>query len=248
MSNDIRYADMQILLQCCYTALLLPTNDIFKDALHPILHAHHRHGWEIISCRQKQNGFFLLLMKRAWALVVVSFSLHNFWQALLMQGSILKLAMPSVAPAAWKQQTLHPRKHSQTHVLLLLSGRSFFNTSPSALHKGDFIANTWDSFGCLLQCSAAKVPWQVIEGNHKQEVVKDELGFLAYETRFHTSSVSSESHISLYCSYEVAGLHVIMLGCCNSWQGCMCSLGCGPCRLVGCFLLARVWDVCTGWV
>lgn len=43
--------------------------------------------------------------------------------------------------------------------------------------------------------------------------MKDELGFLAYETRFHTPSVSSESHTSLYYSYEVAGLHVVMLGC-----------------------------------
>ena len=71
----------------------------------------------------------------------------------------------------------------------------------------------WDSFGRLIQSSAARVPWQVIEGNHEEEVVKDKLGFLAYETRFHTPSASSESHTSLYYSYEVAGLHVIMLGC-----------------------------------
>lgn len=69
----------------------------------------------------------------------------------------------------------------------------------------------WDSFGRLIQSSAARVPWQVIEGNHEEEVVKDELGFLAYNTRFHTQSASSGT--SLYYSYEVAGLHVIMLGC-----------------------------------
>lgn len=69
----------------------------------------------------------------------------------------------------------------------------------------------WDSFGRLIQSSAARVPWQVIEGNHEEEVVTDELGFLAYNTRFHTQSASSGT--SLYYSYEVAGLHVIMLGC-----------------------------------
>ncbi len=43
MSNAIRYADFAaVLLQLC-TALLLPTNEIFKDAPRPILDAHHRH-------------------------------------------------------------------------------------------------------------------------------------------------------------------------------------------------------------
>lgn len=58
----------------------------------------------------------------------------------------------------------------------------------------------------------------MIEGNYQEEVVKDELGFLAYETRPHTSSLSCESNISLFYSDEVAGLHVIMLGpgCDNS--------------------------------
>ena len=77
----------------------------------------------------------------------------------------------------------------------------------------DIFASRWDSFGRLIQSSAARIPWQVIEGNHEQEVVKGELGFLAYEKRFHTPSVFSESNTNLYYSYEVAGLHVIMLGC-----------------------------------
>ena len=65
----------------------------------------------------------------------------------------------------------------------------------------------------MIQSSAARIPWQVIEGNHEQEVIEGELGFLAYEKRFHTPSVFSESNTNLYYSYEVAGLHVIMLGC-----------------------------------
>lgn len=71
----------------------------------------------------------------------------------------------------------------------------------------------WDSFGRLIQSSAARIPWQVIEGNHEQEVVDGKLGFLAYEKRFHTPSTFSESNTNLYYSFEVAGLHVIMLGC-----------------------------------
>jgi len=64
-----------------------------------------------------------------------------------------------------------------------------------------------------VQSSAARIPWQVIEGNHEEEVVEGKLGFLAYEKRFHTPSTFSESNTNLYYSYEVAGLHVIMLGC-----------------------------------
>ncbi|KAL0042650.1 hypothetical protein WJX79_006674 [Trebouxia sp. C0005] len=71
----------------------------------------------------------------------------------------------------------------------------------------------WDSYGRLVQSSAARIPWQVIEGNHEEEVVEGKLGFLAYEKRFHTPSTFSESNTNLYYSYEVAGLHVIMLGC-----------------------------------
>ena len=71
----------------------------------------------------------------------------------------------------------------------------------------------WDSYGRLIQPSAARIPWQVIEGNHEEEVVEGKQGFLAYETRFYTPSTFSESGTGLYYSYEVAGLHVIMLGC-----------------------------------
>ena len=71
----------------------------------------------------------------------------------------------------------------------------------------------WDSYGRLIQSSAARIPWQVIEGNHEEEVVEGKLGFLAYDKRFHTPSTFSQSNTNLYYSYEVAGLHVIMLGC-----------------------------------
>lgn len=43
--------------------------------------------------------------------------------------------------------------------------------------------------------------------------MEGQLGFLAYEKRFHTPSIFSESNTPLYYSYEVAGLHIIMLGC-----------------------------------
>ena len=71
----------------------------------------------------------------------------------------------------------------------------------------------WDSYGRLIQSSASRIPWQVIEGNHEEEVVEGKQGFLAYETRFYTPSSFSESNTALYYSYEVTGLHVIMLGC-----------------------------------
>lgn len=88
---------------------------------------------------------------------------------------------------------------------------------PSSAFQTDFVLmirqSRWDSFGRLIQSSAARIAWQVIEGNHEEEVVQGKLGFLAYDKRFHAPAVFSESNTKLYYSYEVAGLHVIMLGC-----------------------------------
>lgn len=93
-----------------------------------------------------------------------------------------------------------------TYCLLCQGGKHALCLSkPKHIHKLTHYAclRRWDSFGRLIQSSAARVPWQVIEGNHEEEVVKDKLGFLAYNTRFHVPSVSSESHTSLYYSYQV---------------------------------------------
>lgn len=103
-----------------------------------------------------------------------------------------------------KQEPIKIGNHCRLHCI---------NKHLHAINMLPCCLSRWDSYGRLIQSSAARIPWQVIEGNHEQEVVEGELGFLAYEKRFHTPSVFSESNTNLYYSYEVAGLHVIMLGC-----------------------------------
>jgi hypothetical protein len=71
----------------------------------------------------------------------------------------------------------------------------------------------WDTYGRMIEPSSSTIPWMVIEGNHEQEVVSGKDGFLAYNLRYHMPSTFSKSGTSLYYSYELAGMHIIMLGC-----------------------------------
>ncbi|CAL8470424.1 g9966 [Coccomyxa elongata] len=71
----------------------------------------------------------------------------------------------------------------------------------------------WDSWGRLIAPHTSRFAWAVIEGNHELEVANGQPGFLAYETRFWFPSKESRSYSPFYYSYEVAGAHVLMLGC-----------------------------------
>ncbi|EIE27096.1 Metallo-dependent phosphatase [Coccomyxa subellipsoidea C-169] len=79
----------------------------------------------------------------------------------------------------------------------------------------------WDTYGRLVAPHTSRFAWAVIEGNHELEVPKilrgqvanGKPGFLAYETRYWFPSKESRSYSPFYYSYEVAGAHVVMLGC-----------------------------------
>ncbi|KAF3956571.1 hypothetical protein CMV_018311 [Castanea mollissima] len=84
---------------------------------------------------------------------------------------------------------------------------------PGDLSYADYMQHRWDTFGELVQPLASAKPWMVTEGNHEQEsipLLKD--GFASYNARWKMPFEESGSSSNLYYSFEVAGVHVIMLG------------------------------------
>ncbi|KAM7498871.1 hypothetical protein LguiA_023285 [Lonicera macranthoides] len=84
---------------------------------------------------------------------------------------------------------------------------------PGDLSYADYFQHRWDTFGELVQPLASARPWMVTQGNHEEESIplfKD--GFESYNARWKMPFAESGSSSNLYYSYEVAGVHVIMLG------------------------------------
>ncbi|XP_073108377.1 purple acid phosphatase 18 isoform X2 [Elaeis guineensis] len=84
---------------------------------------------------------------------------------------------------------------------------------PGDLSYADYQQHLWDSFGELVQPLASARPWMVTEGNHEKErILFFEDGFQAYNARWKMPYTESGSTSNLYYSFEVAGVHVVMLG------------------------------------
>ncbi|KAK8468465.1 hypothetical protein PHAVU_006G041100 [Phaseolus vulgaris] len=84
---------------------------------------------------------------------------------------------------------------------------------PGDLAYADYIQRHWDSFGRLVQPLASARPWMVTQGNHEVEsipLLKD--GFVSYNSRWKMPFEESGSNSNLFYSFEVAGVHIIMLG------------------------------------
>ncbi|RID63107.1 hypothetical protein BRARA_E02133 [Brassica rapa] len=84
---------------------------------------------------------------------------------------------------------------------------------PGDLSYADYMQHKWDTFGELVQPLASVRPWMVTQGNHEKEnipFVVDE--FVSYNSRWKMPYAESGSNSNLYYSFEVAGVHVIMLG------------------------------------
>ncbi|KAK6147188.1 hypothetical protein DH2020_018100 [Rehmannia glutinosa] len=104
----------------------------------------------------------------------------------------------------WTKTTLDHISKSDYDVLLL----------PGDLSYADFYQPLWDTFGQLVQPLASARPWMVTHGNHEIEkipVVRREK-FTSYNARWVMPYEESGSSSNLYYSFEVAGVHVIMLG------------------------------------
>ncbi|GFZ07429.1 purple acid phosphatase 18 [Actinidia rufa] len=84
---------------------------------------------------------------------------------------------------------------------------------PGDLSYADYIQSLWDTFGELVQPLASARPWMVTEGNHEKEnIILLEDGFQSYNARWKMPFKESGSSSNLYYSFEVAGVHLIMLG------------------------------------
>ncbi|XP_072951489.1 purple acid phosphatase 18 [Typha angustifolia] len=84
---------------------------------------------------------------------------------------------------------------------------------PGDLAYADYQQHLWDSFGTLVQPLASARPWMVTEGNHEKErILFLKSGFDAYNARWKMPFKESGSTSNLYYSFEVAGVHIIMLG------------------------------------
>lgn len=84
---------------------------------------------------------------------------------------------------------------------------------PGDLSYADYQQHLWDSFGALVQPLASTRPWMVTEGNHEKEsILFFKSGFQAYNARWKMPYEESGSTSNLYYSFEVAGVHIIMLG------------------------------------
>nr|XP_043610021.1 probable purple acid phosphatase 20 [Erigeron canadensis] len=104
----------------------------------------------------------------------------------------------------WTKSTLEHISQSNYDVFLL----------PGDLSYADTVQPLWDSFGRLMEPLARQRPWMVTIGNHDSENITEipKPTFIAYNTRWRMPFEESKSTSNLYYSFEVYGVHVIMLG------------------------------------
>lgn len=84
---------------------------------------------------------------------------------------------------------------------------------PGDLSYADYLQHRWDTFGELVQPLASSRPWMVTQGNHEKESIPlVTSGFESYNARWKMPFVESGSTSNLYYSFDVAGIHIVMLG------------------------------------
>lgn len=104
----------------------------------------------------------------------------------------------------WTNSTLQHISQSGYDILLL----------PGDLSYADTYQPLWDSFGRLIEPLASQRPWMVTQGNHEIEKIPivHSTPFTSYNSRWRMPFEQSGSDSNLYYSFEVPGVHVIMLG------------------------------------
>ncbi|KAB1223592.1 putative purple acid phosphatase 20 [Morella rubra] len=103
----------------------------------------------------------------------------------------------------WITSTLQHIAQSNYDMLLL----------PRDLSYADSNQPLWDSFGRVVESQASQRPWMVTQGNHEIETNSAHSEpFTAYSARWRMPFEESGSNSNLYYSFDVAGVHVIMLG------------------------------------
>ncbi|EFH51417.1 hypothetical protein ARALYDRAFT_904527 [Arabidopsis lyrata subsp. lyrata] len=75
----------------------------------------------------------------------------------------------------------------------------------------------WDAWGRFMEPLTSKVPTMVIEGNHEIEPQASGITFKSYSERFAVPSSESGSNSNFYYSFDVGGVHFVMLGAQYAW-------------------------------
>lgn len=70
----------------------------------------------------------------------------------------------------------------------------------------------WDYWGRYMEPVVSEIPTMVIEGNHEIEAQVENKTFVSYSSRFAFPSEESGSYSTFYYSFNVGGIHFIMLG------------------------------------
>ncbi|KAK4478730.1 hypothetical protein RD792_014228 [Penstemon davidsonii] len=119
-------------------------------------------------------------------------------------GNYTSSAKGDLGQTEWTSSTLQHIVKSNYDVLLL----------PGDLSYADMYQPWWDTFGYLVQPLASKRPWMVTQGNHEIEKIPKihKEKFTAYNARWVMPYEESGSPSNLFYSFEVGGVHVIMLG------------------------------------
>ncbi|XAR69732.1 Acid phosphatase [Bertholletia excelsa] len=104
----------------------------------------------------------------------------------------------------WTNSTLQHISKSTYDVFLL----------PGDLSYADTQQPLWDSFGRLVEPLSSQRPWMVTQGNHEIEKLPiiHSKSFTSYNARWRMPFEESGSSSNLYYSFNVAGVHVVMLG------------------------------------
>lgn len=120
------------------------------------------------------------------------------------QFPIKFVVVGDLGQTGWTNSTLTHMAASNYDVMLL----------PGDLSYADFYQPFWDTFGQLVEPLASSRPWMVTQGNHEIEkiLVFHPKSFTAYNARWRMPYEESGSNSNLYYSFEISGVHVIMLG------------------------------------
>ncbi|OIW11348.1 hypothetical protein TanjilG_19604 [Lupinus angustifolius] len=104
----------------------------------------------------------------------------------------------------WTKTTLQHISDPGYDMLLLAGDLSYADT----------IQEEWETFGRFIEPLASQRPWMVTTGDHDVEKIKilHRRSFTAYNTRWLMPFDLSGSKSNQYYSFEVAGVHIIMLG------------------------------------
>ncbi|OVA03580.1 Phosphoesterase domain [Macleaya cordata] len=111
----------------------------------------------------------------------------------------------------WTASTLAHVNKTDYDVLLL----------PGDLSYADSQQPLWDTFGRFVEKYASRRPWMVTQGNHEVEAfpILKINAFKAYNSRWIMPYQESGSHSNLYYSFDVAGVHIVMLGSYTDFDG-----------------------------